>query len=192
MRKIYLEESTILNFMSLVLGIRVTFDQGYDFAWKEPAYNFYVKKYRIEAVKNELWIRWINLQDKENLIVYRKPKYRHKFLNWLYYKTHKRLETTDFLRFENVLKTVVYPHFCEDLELIDTDFSNEQDKTSAADHVLCSIYSNFFCRVSVERYIDIFSLDKLVSKQSLLKIKETCDKIFLERRLEDEKVKCEV
>lgn len=172
MKKENLEISTMLNYMNIVLDVGTVFEQSYSPGPREVDKNFYLTRYRIEREGHSLCIRWINLNEEEHFVVFRKPPFRNGKLNKLYYMLRRTVLTTDRNRLYNVLRQVVFPDFCNELQLGDLDFLNADNYTEAANLVMCSIYKNFFSSVSVDRFISLFQLDSRISKDSVAFIRD--------------------
>jgi len=71
-----------------------------------------------------------------------------------------------------VLTQAIYPHFCEELGLEQTDFSKVQTYREAGELMLYSFYINFFKNFSVEIFIKMFGLDKALSGDLLRKFRK--------------------
>ena len=187
MHKIKLEDATSLTFVGLVLRVMETFEQEIPFDWIEPGYNFYLKKYRIGLIGDSLWIRWVNLQGEDHYIEYHKNPFENKFIRSIFSKLKKSVAMSDGTRSLDVFNKVIYPDFCKRLELTDYDFSRVTSLDEATEHILCSVYNNFFSSISLDRYFNMFNLEHFVSKKSLQVIKEHCDTIYKESEVEYEK-----
>ena len=171
----YLQVATIMNFMYIVLDMERILKTNYSMKWRDPEYNFYAKKYQVYQDGQKLYVNWVNLNgERKHLLLNRNP-FKSKLLNKLFNVLHKSVTTDDPNRAYNVLTQVVFPSFCKELE-IEADFTAVKSSREAADLVMCFLYNNFFCSVSIENFIEMFSLRKLLSNESILYILDTVKK----------------
>lgn len=175
----YLEESTVLNYMNLVLSMQEMLKEKYSLKWREPGYNFYVEKYQITQNDGELLIRWLNSNNDRHFILYRKPRFKSNFLNKLYFTFFRQYITDDAMRAHNVLLQVIYPEFCKELG-ITGDFSKAKSAREAADLVMCSLYQNYFTGIPLEKFMEMFNLNSLLSKESIQYIKDNVGGLFVQ------------
>ena len=173
-RKESMEISTILNYLNLVLNLNEVFNVEYEFGVKKPKYNFYVDSYRIDRTAGTLKVRWTNPNQEEHFVYFKRPPFKNQVLNSLYFKIFKQVETTDRTRLYPVLCQVIFPDFCEETGLVDCDFSKDASYKASADHVMCSIYQNFFTAVPVEKFIKMFNLEGRLSNGSVEFIRSCC------------------
>ena len=163
----WLEAKTILDFMKLVVNTRLVFEQGYVFEWKRPEFNFYVDQYHLGIYKNKLLIIWENPNKEKHFVVLRCSPFKSLFWSRIYFFIVKPILTDDIRRVVPVLTQVVYPHFCKELGLEQIDFSAVQSYREAGELMLYSYYINFFKNFSVEMFINMFGLKKVLSGDAL-------------------------
>ena len=164
-----LQDSTIFNFISVVLGVKKAMGEEYQSEWKKLDYNFYANYYHIEDHKKAILIRWENNKKQTFFMAFRHPPFKQAFLNRIYFRLFKQIVTNDKNRYHKVLTQVIYPAFCNDLGIY-ADFSNVENPTEAADLVMCALYKNFFKELPVDRFITSFSLRKKMSDNSISKL----------------------
>ena len=171
----WLEAKTVLDFIKLVVNTCLIFDQGYKFEWKKPEFNFYIERYHLALYKNKLLVVWENPNKEKHFVVLRGTPFKSKFWLKVYYRLFKPLVTDDKRRVVQVLTQVIYPHFCEELGLEQTDFSKVQTYREAGELMLYSFYINFFKNFSVEIFIKMFGLEKILSGDLLRKFRKRLD-----------------
>ena len=160
--------------MNLVIDMWGVFDKEFPTDWKKPEdYNFYVDQYRVYPEKYVIWIHWVNKAGEDKFILFRKPRFQNKILNKLYFIFRHEIVTNDIDRAHNVLTQVVFPDFCK-VTSVTADFSEVKTPREAADKTMCLLYKNFFKDYSVDKFIEMFGLTRVLKEESLSYIRRNC------------------